>query len=352
MARMLSSLFGRSRDEYDEVRWSILDAATCVYAEKGYHATNVEHVATAAHTTPRMIFNMFGSMGWLHDAVVEFAAEELLGHTQVIHATAAAQSMLDELLQLRVVERERFLVLHAAFAGARYIAAFPEPTDKALVARYRMAELTGSCLEQHLAISGKAGLATVQLSLMLDDVAAAHLECLWPGAIDENPQALVAGLREAWQRALQQGLLEETPEEQIAAAEKGLMSRYDMWRLRGLINALRGSRQAGLQRRLKVLEGKLNVSQALDPSDIPGDVVTMESHIVLHKAGDDAPTDRHLVFCSSGLRNEVSVLEPLGIALLGSRVGSIVRAEAENQQHEFLIQDLSYQPESAGNPCH
>lgn len=257
-----------------------------------------------------------------------------------------------ELLQLRVVERERFLVLHAAFAGARYIAAFPEPTDKALVARYRMAELTGSCLEQYLAMSGKAGLATVQLSLMLDDMAAAHLECLWPNAADESPEAIITGLREAWQRALQHGLLEETPQGRSPAAEKSLMSRYDMWRLRGLINALRGSRQAGLQRRLEGLEGKLNASQAIDPNEIPSDVVTMKSSVVLRETGDDVPTDRHLVYWSSGLQNEVSVLEPLGIALLGSRVGSIVRAEDENQKHEFLIQDLSYQPEAAGKPCH
>lgn len=353
MPKDVSALRTKSHGPDIDARRSILHRAVSVYALRGYYGTLAEHVATAANATTRVLFNMFGSLSWLYRAVVEHSAENLLGHTQRIHATVSPERMLDELLRLRVTERESFAVLLTAFAGARHVAAFPEPTEKAMVTRYRLAELTGSCLEQYLAKGGNAVLDALQLGLMLDDVTTMCLECWWPMVPNEPPEMVTARLRNTWERTLRRGWPAESSSEQDATARRGLVSRYDLWRLRTMIRTVRGSGDSELERRLRDLERKLNSSRAVDPSEIPCDVVTMKSCVQLRKATANVSTSRRLVFGSSGRhrRHEVSVLEPLGIALLGSRVGSIVRPEGDDQQQEFQIQDLNYQPESAGNPC-
>jgi regulator of nucleoside diphosphate kinase len=45
----------------------------------------------------------------------------------------------------------------------------------------------------------------------------------------------------------------------------------------------------------------------------------------------------------------VSILEPLGTALLGCREGDIVEFVEEDEKHFLRVEKLLYQPESAGD---
>jgi len=45
----------------------------------------------------------------------------------------------------------------------------------------------------------------------------------------------------------------------------------------------------------------------------------------------------------------VSILEPMGTAMLGCRVGSLMQFEETGRRRRLRIQAIQYQPESAGD---
>ncbi|NML16849.1 GreA/GreB family elongation factor [Azohydromonas caseinilytica] len=92
---------------------------------------------------------------------------------------------------------------------------------------------------------------------------------------------------------------------------------------------------------------------ALVPSrDIPPDVVTMRSKVVLQ---DLATSDTHaltLGYPGDARAGEgiVSVLSPAGASLLGLRVGSVARWTApDGREHAAQVIAIHFQPEASGD---
>lgn len=94
----------------------------------------------------------------------------------------------------------------------------------------------------------------------------------------------------------------------------------------------------------------LDLAEVVDPKTLPADVVTMRSRVVLSRGGelldltlcypDDQP---------DGIER-VSVFSPLGMAMLGARVGdSIGWRGPAGEEHTARIEALPYQPEAAGD---
>jgi regulator of nucleoside diphosphate kinase len=131
-----------------------------------------------------------------------------------------------------------------------------------------------------------------------------------------------------------------------AATGRRIVTRHDHDRLRRLIVTERSTPGAPL-REVFVLEEALDRAAIVEPARVPGDVVTMRSTVRLRDLDDGElesftlayPEDRDL----RGLR--LSVLTPLGSALLGARVGDVVSARYGLSRVE--VQDVLYQPERA-----
>jgi len=97
-------------------------------------------------------------------------------------------------------------------------------------------------------------------------------------------------------------------------------------------------------------QGLLDVARVVDPLTMTADVVTMRSRVRLRDAGG---TERvvTLVYPSEadaavGL---VSVLTPLGLALLGARLGQWLAWREGAQLRSASVAELLYQPEAAGD---
>lgn len=116
-----------------------------------------------------------------------------------------------------------------------------------------------------------------------------------------------------------------------------------------LIDAQRAkqSREAAYARQLAA---EIDRAAVVDPKDIPADVVTMNSIVRLV----DEATDREMTYAlsfpadSDAGEGRVSVLAPVGIALLGGRVGDIVEWPAPKGLCRYRIAAIVYQPEAAG----
>jgi regulator of nucleoside diphosphate kinase len=100
---------------------------------------------------------------------------------------------------------------------------------------------------------------------------------------------------------------------------------------------------------VEALEKELDRAAVVDPEKISRKVVTMNSRVRIHDIDRNAEATVTVVFPSAANaeQNRISVLAPLGTALLGCRVGQIVRFGAPSGPRRLQIMAIEYQPEAA-----
>jgi regulator of nucleoside diphosphate kinase len=98
------------------------------------------------------------------------------------------------------------------------------------------------------------------------------------------------------------------------------------------------------------LAEELERATVVEPQEMPGDVVTMNSRLRLTDADTGERKTVTIVF--PGMVNtdegKISVLAPLGTALLGYRVGELVEWNVPSGLRRLRIDEIEYQPEAAG----
>lgn len=102
------------------------------------------------------------------------------------------------------------------------------------------------------------------------------------------------------------------------------ISRDDYSKLRLLIaTALHSSASAALAK----LRDELDRAAVIDPTAIPADVVTMNSTVAFEDLGTSEVEEYTITFPEKAdvERNRISILAPIGTALIGCRVGDIVK---------------------------
>ncbi len=102
------------------------------------------------------------------------------------------------------------------------------------------------------------------------------------------------------------------------------ISREDYSRLRLLVaTALHSNASAALQK----LREELDRAAVIDPAAFPADVVTMDSTVEFEDLGTSEIEEYTITFPETANveRKRMSILAPIGTALIGCRVGDIVR---------------------------
>lgn len=102
------------------------------------------------------------------------------------------------------------------------------------------------------------------------------------------------------------------------------ISRDDNSRLRLLLaTSLYSNANSALQK----LRGELDRAAVVDPTEIPEDVVTMNSTVEFEDLGTSEIEEYTITFPENAdvEHNRISILAPIGTALLGCRVGDIVK---------------------------
>jgi regulator of nucleoside diphosphate kinase len=129
-----------------------------------------------------------------------------------------------------------------------------------------------------------------------------------------------------------------------------LITDTDHRRLRSLLADATASdaAQAG---QLASLRRRVRGARVVGPTDVPNNVITMNSLVVLRNLDSgDRLTCRLAYPCEARLSpRNVSVARPLGTAMLGKRVGQIVRWPGGARDRRLRIQRVLYQPEAVGD---
>jgi regulator of nucleoside diphosphate kinase len=128
------------------------------------------------------------------------------------------------------------------------------------------------------------------------------------------------------------------------------ITNQDQQRLSDMVEEAlaRNSRDSGF---LKELARELALAQAVDPKEVPADVVTMNSRVVLQDVESGETMDYTLVFPEKANieKNLLSVVSPIGTAILGYVKGDILSWQTPGGPRKLKILDIPYQPEAAGD---
>jgi regulator of nucleoside diphosphate kinase len=128
------------------------------------------------------------------------------------------------------------------------------------------------------------------------------------------------------------------------------ITKYDLTRLRELLQV--GISFAARDRQsLKSLQNELDRAHIVEPSAVPHDVVTMNSHVRLKDLETNGEKVYTLVFPSEANlgQQKISILAPIGTAILGYRAGDAVEWQVPGGIRKFRIEEILYQPEAAGH---
>lgn len=101
---------------------------------------------------------------------------------------------------------------------------------------------------------------------------------------------------------------------------------------------------------LKKLEDELSRAHIVQPREVPPDVVTMNSTICVEDLDTGEEETYTVVFPGHAnyKENRISVLAPIGTAILGYRVGDVIEWEVPRGFLRLKVKKIVYQPEAHG----
>lgn len=123
----------------------------------------------------------------------------------------------------------------------------------------------------------------------------------------------------------------------------------DMRRLRELILVARQFRKEE-EKYLQELEAELDRGKVVKSQDIPPNIITMNSEVHLRDLNTKEEITYKLVFPdqADASQGRVSILAPIGTALLGYSVGDAIEWKVPAGIAKLKVEKILYQPEAAG----
>ncbi len=99
------------------------------------------------------------------------------------------------------------------------------------------------------------------------------------------------------------------------------------------------------------LDAELCRARVVAPEEVPPNVVTMNSRVRFEEVATGVQRELRLCYPDDASKSEdaVSVLAPIGSALLGLRVGQTIEWPLPGDRHKLVrILEVTYQPEASG----
>jgi regulator of nucleoside diphosphate kinase len=129
------------------------------------------------------------------------------------------------------------------------------------------------------------------------------------------------------------------------------ITQHDLSRLQGLVNAASGRYTGKDREHLFMLAEELDRGHIIESAKTPPDIITMNTTVRIRDLQTDKTMIYSLVFPHKADidQNKLSVLAPLGTALLGFRVGDIIEWPVPAGTRHIQILEILYQPEAAGD---
>lgn len=351
-----SATKARRRKERRARLEGVLAAAEAAFLEDGYPSATTDIIAVSAGVSVGTVYNFLGDKDKAYEAVIERIGEEMTGvvQTQVL-PVSDPEAALDELIQFRLNDFARHRLLLVVFSSDRGSGACPAPESLT----ERVSELYFSYLDMVTQLFEKGRrqrvferIPPLQLALSFEGILNAFVGYwMLPGKA-APPETQTVQIKDTfmkmagWKRARSQA----PPAEGEAGPREVYVTTSDMARLKEAVCVAHafGSEEAAAH--LDDLVAALAKCKVVESSAVPEDVVTMNSRVRVKNMSSQDSETRRLVFPSEADTEEenLSVLDPLGTALLGRRPGAVVDIDASGHRVRYMLTDLLYQPEASG----
>jgi regulator of nucleoside diphosphate kinase len=172
--------------------------------------------------------------------------------------------------------------------------------------------------------------------------------CFWNAeAAGEMPQEVIEQLRPYLIMEEDDG--QENSMKKTRQSSSIQITRFDKTRLMRLLRSLDAAQEN--RGEIEDLERELERGIEVDSTEIGSDVVTMNSTVRVTDLDSNTTHLYTIVFPSDAdfEKGRISILSPLGTALLGFRAGDVVTWEMPRGTRRLRIEELVYQPEAAGD---
>ena len=130
--------------------------------------------------------------------------------------------------------------------------------------------------------------------------------------------------------------------------EEIYLTEIDKERLRKIIdNEIKSGKI--LDKPMKKLAEEIDNATVVSSQQIPQDIITMNTRALLHLDHEDMEITLVYPEEADWADNKMSVLSPIGTAILGYRVGDTIEWEVPSGITQIKIKGIMYQPEASGD---
>lgn len=135
----------------------------------------------------------------------------------------------------------------------------------------------------------------------------------------------------------------------VLTSKQIVVTEADLGRLQELVDSPRY--RSAFASALATLKDELERVQVVAPGEVPRNIVTMHSQVVVRDTRSADSETYTLVYPDEADIDEgrLSVLAPLGIALLGMKTGESVSFQVPAGKRRVKVGKILYQPEAAGD---
>ena len=126
------------------------------------------------------------------------------------------------------------------------------------------------------------------------------------------------------------------------------VTEEDMERLTAIVQSATASLSKDWEH-LEMLQRELDRAEVVPSEDIPCDVVTMNSRVLLRSLDTGLETTYTLVFPRDAdvSHGRISILAPIGMAMIGYRAGDEIISRSPAGEKCFEVKKVLFQPEAA-----
>jgi regulator of nucleoside diphosphate kinase len=335
----------------------VLDAAEDVFRKKGFQRATTEELAKACGYSVGTLYNWFSDKEGLYAHVLE-----RLGHRLLARLESHVLPIRDSKAAIQALIRMR---LYNYVQDRPFFQPFSSDGDLGVPDVMKLPQKVRSLYKKYFAhVSGLFRRALQQSHV--ENLTAEHLATCMEGMINafmgywsppEQPDHQEEVARRICYVLLQSiGPGGKGPDEQQTGAEQNAerriyISRFDKDRLKELLAVARLFGDGKNQPHLDALDAELDLAMVVDPRSVPPDLVTMNSRLLLQDLNAGVPRTFVLSFPKDAATRTdgVSILDALGTQLLGKRAKEVVEEVCDGQAKAYRIEQILYQPESAGD---
>ncbi len=346
----------QARKKEELVDSAILDAAEHVFGWKGYQQTTMEAIAREAGISVGTLYNLFKSKEDLYGQVAQRIGQSVICRIEpLLHGKDPEEAVLD-VIRLRLYNYVNDRLFFQPFCFPAYLGVQPEPTRLGADVNQlhqHYVDLVEKVFARCFARTGQKAAPGMRMAASLEGMITAFMG-YWSGALQSDNLAKVA---RHMKTVLLHGVGPSLDQVQIAepttvAGSRAIyISRYDLDRLKELLDVVRAFGKKDCQEDADALAKELKHARVTNPREVPPDIVTMNSRIRVVNIGTGTDRVYNLVFPRDAALagDNVSILNAFGTAMFGRRLGDVFVLGSGQDALMFQITQILYQPEAAGD---